>query len=40
MGGMFEPMWITGTLKTASLTSDLADIGYTMTLDDSEPYVY
>ena len=40
VGGMFEPMWITGTLQTASLSSDLADVGYTMTLDETEPYEY
>ena len=40
VGGMFEPMWITGKLETASLTSDLADVGYMMTLDKTEPYEY
>lgn len=40
VGGMFEPMWITGTLQTASLSSDLADVGYMMTLDETEPYEY
>ena len=38
--GMFEPVWVTGTLDTASLSSDLADVGYSMTLDESEPYEY
>ena len=37
---MFEPMWITGKLQTASISNDLADIGYTMTLDETEPYQY
>lgn len=40
VGGMYEPMWITGTLQTASLSSDLADVGYMMTLDETEPYEY
>jgi len=40
VGGMFEPMWITGELETASFSNELADIGYTMTLDGSEPYEY
>ena len=38
--GMFEPVWATGTLKTASLSSELADVGYMMTLDGTEPYEY
>ena len=37
---MFEPVWATGKLQTASLSSDLADVGYMMTLDDTEPYEY
>jgi hypothetical protein len=40
VGGMFEPVWATGTLQTASLSSDLADVGYTMTLDRTDPYEY
>ena len=40
VGGMFEPVWATGTLKTASLSSELADVGYMMTLDQTEPYAY
>lgn len=40
VGGMYEPVWLTGTLETASLSSDLADIGYMMTLDEAEPYEY
>jgi len=40
VGGMFEPVWVTGTLETASLSSDLADVGYMMTLDEAEPYEY
>ncbi len=40
VGGMYEPMWITGTLQTASLSSDLADVGYMMTLDETEPFEY
>lgn len=37
---MFEPVWVTGTLQTASLSSDLADVGYMMTLDQTEPYEF
>ncbi|MGI9492029.1 MAG: DUF3299 domain-containing protein [Geminicoccaceae bacterium] len=40
VGGMFEPVWATGKLETASLTSELADVGYMMTLDKTEPYEY
>jgi hypothetical protein len=40
VGGMFEPVWATGTLQTASLSSDLAEVGYMMTLDNTEPYEY
>lgn len=38
--GMFVPMWITGTLATATFSNELADVGYTMTLDESEIYEY
>jgi hypothetical protein len=40
VNGIFEPMWITGTLQTASVSNDLAEIGYQMTLDWTEPYEY
>ncbi len=40
VGGMFEPVWATGTLETASLSSELADVGYMMKLDRTEPYEY
>ncbi|MEM8948195.1 MAG: DUF3299 domain-containing protein [Pseudomonadota bacterium] len=40
IGGIFEPMWITGTLQTASVSNDLAEIGYQMTLNAAEPYEY
>jgi len=40
VNGMFEPVWVTGRLETASLSSDLADVGYMMTLDEAEPYEY
>jgi uncharacterized protein len=36
--GMFEAVWATGRLKTTSLSSELADIGYRMTLDDVASY--
>lgn len=38
VGGMFEPVWATGTLETASLSSELADVAYVMKLDKTEPY--
>ena len=40
VGSMFEPVWATGTLQTTSLSSDLADVGYMMTLDQTEPYEF
>ncbi|MEM7041935.1 MAG: DUF3299 domain-containing protein [Pseudomonadota bacterium] len=40
VGGMFEPVWATGTLQTTSLSSDLAEVGYMMTLDETEPYEF
>lgn len=38
VSGMFEPVWATGTLETASLSSELADVAYIMKLDKTEPY--
>lgn len=38
--GMFEPVWATGTLKTTSMSSELADVGYMMTLDEAAPYEF
>ena len=38
--GMFEPVWATGTLKTTSMSSDLAEVGYLMTLDEVTPYEF
>ncbi len=40
VGGLFEPMWITGKLAISSFSNELADVGYTMTLNDSEPYEF
>ena len=40
VGSMFEPVWATGTLQTTSLSSDLADVGYMMALDETEPYEF
>lgn len=37
---MFEPVWVTGTLQTTSLSSDLGEVGYMMTLDQTEPYEF
>ncbi len=38
--GMYTPVWATGTLKAHSMSRELADVGYTMTLDQTEPYEY
>jgi hypothetical protein len=38
--GMYTPVWATGTLKAHSVSRELADVGYTMTLDRTEPYEY
>ncbi|NJO36656.1 MAG: DUF3299 domain-containing protein [Rhizobiales bacterium] len=38
--GMYAPVWATGTLKAHEMSSELADVGYTMTLDRTEPYEY
>ena len=40
VGGLFEPMWITGKLETSTFSNELADVGYIMTLNDSEPYEF
>ncbi len=40
VGGMYEPVWATGTLQTSSTSNEFADVGYTMTLEVAEPYEY
>ena len=36
--GMFEPVWVTGTFDTASISNELADIGYRIDAELVEPY--
>jgi hypothetical protein len=36
--GMFEPVWVTGTFDTASISNELADIGYRIEAESVEPY--
>ncbi|MEM7023155.1 MAG: DUF3299 domain-containing protein [Pseudomonadota bacterium] len=36
--GMFDPVWVTGTMNTASISNELADIGYQIEADLVEPY--
>ena len=36
--GMFEPVWVTGTFDTASISNELADIGYRIEAELVEPY--
>jgi uncharacterized protein len=36
--GMFEPVWVTGTFDTASISNELADIGYRIEADSVDPY--
>jgi uncharacterized protein len=36
--GMFEAVWVTGTFDTASISNELADIGYRMEAESVEPY--
>jgi hypothetical protein len=38
VGGMFEPVWVTGVITTASISNELADIGYQIEADLVEPY--
>lgn len=38
ISGLFEPVWVTGTLDAASTATELADIGYTLAADTVEPY--
>jgi hypothetical protein len=36
--GMFEAVWVTGTFDTASISNELADIGYRIEAESVEPY--
>ena len=35
---MFEAVWVTGTFDTASISNELADIGYRIEAESVEPY--
>lgn len=35
---LFDPVWVTGLFQTASTSTDLATIGYTLTAERIEPY--
>ena len=37
-GGMYEPVWATGILRTESVVSDLAESGYRLEVEELEPY--
>jgi uncharacterized protein len=36
--GMFEPVWVTGTFDTASISNELAEIGYRIEAESVEAY--
>ena len=36
--GLFEPVWVTGTLEASATETDIADAGYAMSSDRIEPY--
>lgn len=38
MEGLWEPVWVTGTLKTESSSSELAEAGYKLDAVQIEPY--
>jgi hypothetical protein len=38
VGGMFEPVWVTGLFHTAAIANELADIGYQIEAVRVEPY--
>lgn len=38
--GMFEAVWVTGTIKVNHISTNLAEIGYDMVADEIEPYVW
>ena len=35
---MFEPVYVTGRLNTSALTTELAEVGYSLAADKIEPY--
>ena len=35
---MFEPVYVTGEFKASTLSTDLADVGYTLAANNIEPY--
>lgn len=37
IGGQFDPVWVTGTLKTETAFTGLADAGYSIDADSVEP---
>lgn len=36
--GLFEPVWVTGVFESDSVSTDLADVGYSLAADHVEPY--
>jgi len=38
--GFFDPVYVTGTFRTASVGTELAVIGYAISADKVEPYLY
>ena len=36
--GLFEPVYVTGTFGTAATETELAEVGYSMSADEIEPY--
>ncbi|WP_236545402.1 DUF3299 domain-containing protein [Tropicimonas marinistellae] len=38
--GLFEPVYVTGTLGTTAAETDLADVGYFLRADIVEPYTF
>jgi hypothetical protein len=36
--GLFEPVWVTGTMAAGALSTDLADVGYEIAADTVVPY--
>lgn len=38
VNGMFEAVWVTGTLNTVQTSTELAEIGYRLVADQVDPY--
>ena len=36
--GLFQAVWVTGTLNTLQMSTELAEIGYRLVADEVEPY--